>query len=287
MRISFDQLVKRTMNNTPTSGVHTIRVCNLFGLLALFIIIAIFGACNKQTPQPHSIAQQLIAESVLEGYTIAVYSDDSKLSTGYNKLYIRVQKEDEKPLKDKSQLRITPIMDMHEMSHSCPFIEPKFRADLGLFEAAAVFTMPSGSMGDWHLELLIDNKELRLPIQVHPLSEDVKFVSSNMGTDGTRYITALVEPAKPKIGMNDLKILIFAQHSHHHFEAVNDLHIEMTPEMPSMGHGSPNNINPSAIGDGFYAGKVNFTMTGDWKINLRLKREDQLIVENAHLNLWF
>jgi len=42
----------------------------------------------------------------------------------------------------------------------------------------------------------------------------------------------------------------------------------MEPEMPAMGHGSPNNVNPVAIGNGHYKGKVNFTMTGLWQVNL-------------------
>jgi hypothetical protein len=43
--------------------------------------------------------------------------------------------------------------------------------------------------------------------------------------------------------------------------------------MPSMGHGSPNNINPLHIKNGHYKGKVNFTMTGDWRINLVLNKD--------------
>ncbi len=38
--------------------------------------------------------------------------------------------------------------------------------------------------------------------------------------------------------------------------------------MPSMEHGSPNNLNPTDFGNGHYKGKVNFTMTGMWRINI-------------------
>jgi len=43
--------------------------------------------------------------------------------------------------------------------------------------------------------------------------------------------------------------------------------------MPSMGHGSPNNVNPVLTKNGHYKGKVNFTMTGDWRINLELNKD--------------
>ncbi|MNR44863.1 hypothetical protein D3C85_1636520 [compost metagenome] len=49
----------------------------------------------------------------------------------------------------------------------------------------------------------------------------------------------------------------------------------MTPEMPSMGHGSPNNVEPVITKNGIYKGKVNFTMTGDWKINFVLAKGGQ------------
>src|SRR5690606_11373216 len=132
------------MNNTHKSGVHTFPVCNLFVPFVLFLIIATLAACKKQDPIPTPIERQLIAESVLEGYSVRLYSDASKLSTGYNKLYLSVEKKEGESLRDTQHLRVTPIMDMHDMSHSCPFIEPIFREDIGLFEAAAVFTMPSG-----------------------------------------------------------------------------------------------------------------------------------------------
>ena len=57
------------------------------------------------------------------------------------------------------------------------------------------------------------------------------------------------------------------------FPAEDNFSITMTPEMPSMGHGSPNNVNPVLTKNGHYKGKVNFTMTGDWRINLVLNKE--------------
>jgi hypothetical protein len=49
--------------------------------------------------------------------------------------------------------------------------------------------------------------------------------------------------------------------------------------MPSMGHGSSGNVSPVHTADGIYTGKVNFSMTGDWQITLKLKRGDMMIGE--------
>ncbi|MDZ7648356.1 MAG: FixH family protein [Cytophagales bacterium] len=47
--------------------------------------------------------------------------------------------------------------------------------------------------------------------------------------------------------------------------------------MPSMGHGSPNNVNPTHSSKGSYKGKVNFTMTGDWRLNLNISQGEAVL----------
>ena len=71
----------------------------------------------------------------------------------------------------------------------------------------------------------------------------------------------------------DLEIAVFSRESNDSFPPVTDLEIEFEPSMPSMGHGSPDNEHPVHRHGGHYAGKVNFTMTGDWRIHLDLRRE--------------
>lgn len=48
--------------------------------------------------------------------------------------------------------------------------------------------------------------------------------------------------------------------------AINDAAITITPSMPTMGHGSPDNIDPAFTADGLYEGSVNFTMGGVWEV---------------------
>jgi hypothetical protein len=54
--------------------------------------------------------------------------------------------------------------------------------------------------------------------------------------------------------------------------------IEMIPDMPSMGHGSPNNENPVHTAIGHYKGKINFTMTGEWRITCNVKRANATLL---------
>ena len=79
---------------------------------------------------------------------------------------------------------------------------------------------------------------------------------------------SLIEPSTFKVGINDMEIAIYKRASMMSFPADSSLAVILTPEMPTMGHGSPNNINPVHTGNGHYKGKVNFTMTGMWYLNL-------------------
>ncbi len=54
-----------------------------------------------------------------------------------------------------------------------------------------------------------------------------------------------------------------------------------------MGHGSPNNVNPVSTGKGHYKGKVNFTMTGEWKINVIVKKDGNIISKDLYFNTTF
>lgn len=60
------------------------------------------------------------------------------------------------------------------------------------------------------------------------------------------------------------------------FPLVQNYRIEVDPRMPGMGnHTSPNNVDLGYDATtGIYKGKLNFTMTGYWKINLKLENQN-------------
>ena len=132
--------------------------------------------------------------------------------------------------------------------------------------------MPSGS-GSWTLQIKVLNnttdKEglIMIPLTITEpvLSKQKSFTAQH---NGSKYFISLIEPSTPKIGINDFEIAIYKKTSMMSWPADSSLSVTITPEMPSMGHGSPNNINPVHVGKGHYKGKVNFTMTGLWRINL-------------------
>ena len=106
--------------------------------------------------------------------------------------------------------------------------------------------------------------------------------------DNAKIFVALTDPREPVVGMNDFGLVIYSKQDMYSFPPVSDLKIEIEPEMPTMGHGSPNNVNPTAEDFGHYMGQVNFTMTGYWKVNLTIKdAQDQLMWDQGYFDITF
>ena len=250
-------------------------------LTYLYIILSLLSlsACKKN-PIEQPAQKHLIAELPFVDHRLRLYSDQEILHVGYNRLYFEVSGK-------SNDLQFHPVMDMHTLTHSCPSIQPAFDATSQLYEGAAVFTMPSGEMGSWTLQIHFNGEEKSIPVQIQPAKEQTRLVSTHQAQNGKRYVLALVDPMQPKIGLNDLSILIYEQKSMHEFVPVEDLVIQFEPIMPSMGHGSPNNTAPSHLRAGLYKGKVNFTMSGDWRLQLQLFEAGEKIVAGAYFDLWF
>lgn len=244
-------------------------------------------ACKKESATPIGSDLVKLKEAVISGSRkVVLFADRAQLTVGYNPIYIRV--EDASGATDKqASIEITPVMDMHTMQHSSPVEQPAYVASLDVHAGVVVFTMPSGDMGAWKLTVDVDGERVDMDVTIAEAPTGTKTVHTLVGKNGTSYTIALVQPQEPAVGMNDLEILVSSREDMFHFPPVSGLVVTFNPEMPSMGHGSPNNIDPTSMGNGRYRGKVNFTMTGDWRLHFSLARDGEVIVEDAYLDVLF
>lgn len=257
---------------------------NRFFSCALLCAIA-FTACKKDDAKPADIINKnKIAEIINNDITTTLWSDDKTLRNGYNRLYVSLKDGQDNEIKNVA-VNYIPVMDMISMKHSCPAEQPLYNNELKLYEGAVVFTMPTSEMGTWELGVSVNGVAVSFPLTIDEAPQ--KRSGVYVGTDEHKYVLALVPPVKWQVGLNDLDILISRQATMMDFPAAEGLTVEFTPEMPSMGHGSPNNIDPVSTGNGHYKGKVNYTMTGDWRLHFRLKKNDVVIVEDAYVDVLF
>jgi hypothetical protein len=240
--------------------------------LGLFIF-----SCTKDDTQEQDPTIGLT--KLTEGYAVGaatkieVYLKDAVLASGYNKFYLALYDSVSGNRINQSNISLTPMMDMGTMKHSAPYENPASKNAVNhLYPCSVVFIM-SSTGGNWTVKFNIDNLEnnkkgdLTIPVTViEPAQSRMKsFTGLN---DGNIYFVALIEPSSPKIGINNMEIAIYKKATMMSFPADSSLSVVLTPEMPTMGHGSPNNVNPAHNRLGHYSGKVNFTMTGLWRLNL-------------------
>lgn len=216
----------------------------------------------------------ILGEMDVDGYQLQVVSH-GPLHAGYNAVMAHLTNPTGQPVSGAT-ITYKPLMAMKDgMNHAAPVEQPVEEAP-GMYRGAVGFSMPDGpDLGDWTLAVSFNDPannasgEGNFVIDVAPS----KLISSFEASDGSKVFVMVVEPSEPVVGKQPFEVFVAQKKGMMDWPALDGLTLEITPEMPTMGHGSPGNENPVATGDGHYAGLVNFTMAGPWKITVALSSE--------------
>lgn len=249
-------------------------------LLSSFLLLMV-AACDTTSSEEGNGDPELypLGEFVQDSYTVTAWST-RPLSVGFHEIYLEVM-ENGIPV-EGVHVHFNTMMHMEGHSHSSPYGEPDEQRDevYNLYEAWAIFTMA----GEWELEITVHSEEVSeteisgsIPVEVDH-TDRVKLFE---GENGSHYILTWIEPKEPEVGMNDLLISLHRSVSHSEYPAVLNAQIGFEPWMPAPGmdHGSSNNVDPEHQGNGFYQGKVNFNMTGDWELRFDISQGGEKIGE--------
>lgn len=223
-------------------------------------------ACTSQNPTQPSIPQPagytLVGSGSNGNAAVAVYAN-ATLAAGYNAVYVQATVNGS-PINGFVTLATT--MNMNTMSHSCPIIQPTHIPDSsGLYHGAIVFTM-AGTADEWKVTVNVHTNDgnitvIDVPVNV-AASSNVKVVKAG----NVKTIIAML-PAEWKVGKNDIEFAIF-RGTDPQYPVLDQGTITMVPTMPSMGHGSYGNIHPTQQANLLYKGVVNYSMSGDWQIDV-------------------
>lgn len=254
---------------------------------------------NNETPtspaDPLMENFQLIGTATIDGHeTVADVYAKEDLYAGYNTIAVRPRKGVDGEVITEAAIQFKPMMNMASgMQHSAPYENPVYNEELNAFVGSVTFIMPTTQMGDWKFSVEVDepgdhDHTVSMPITVVPKEEARVFSFVSNTPDSTIYYVALMEPMAPEVGLNDYQLAIYKRKTMMEHPFVGDLEVEIEPEMPTMGHGSPNNENPHHHEKGHYHGKVNFTMTGYWKVNMTFKNASgEMVKDNAFFDITF
>jgi len=224
-----------------------------------------------------------------QSFEVELFAMDT-LFEGYNELFLRVKELESGNYLDEASLKLKPMMDMITMKHSAPCEDPMGVVnETGYHECAVVFIMPSTPDMAWTVDVTVEATGIEsaasLDIPVVLSLEEARKINVISKIDEVKYFVSLVAPMDPEVGINDCEFTVHYKESMMSFPPAEDLTVEIEPEMPSMDHGSPNNVDPVHTSLGHYTGKLNFTMTGWWRIHITLKKNGEIISDEAYMDI--
>ena len=270
--------------------------------LVLAITSILFFSCSSDEtvmPLDESTSLLKIQEFSNERHTIEIYASTQTLLQGYNDIALRIRDKTTNQYKTASDIQWIPMMQMHSMQHSCPKSElALLDGQQTIYGGYIVFQMPQNDTEFWKLTVnyTIDGNTYSANGQLNVTASNKRTVNTFTGADGNSYIVALVQPNDPKVALNDMTVGVYKMQDMMSFPAVDLFTIKIDPRMPSMGnHGSPNNTDlTQTTSGGLYHGKLSFTMSGLWKINMQLVdasgtvvKGEPITTENPSSSLFF
>ena len=264
----------------------------LKNIVTVLLIAFTFVSCSTDNSEPIVISEldglTKIQELTNDTHTIELYSASGTLQQGYNAISLRIKNKATKEYETNATVNWAPIMKMSTMSHACPYSEiKKTSGKQTLYNGYIVFQMAENTMEHWFLTVnySINGVAESVSGQIAVPASTKQRVTTFTGTDGTKYLLALIDPTNPKVATNEMTVGVYKMSSMMLFPVVDGFKVKIDPRMPSMGnHGSPNNVDltQSSI-DKLYHGKLSLTMTGYWKINLQLLNDKNEVLKGESI----
>jgi hypothetical protein len=235
-------------------------------------------------------------------YKISIDALNGTFYKGYNELHLKIINTQTNQNVTASDVTFLPIISNADGSKiSCPHQSNLEYDTVNKYYAGySVFTNETATANSWKLYVSFTEankkQELDTPISVEKQSNMNLNMTAFTGNDGEQYYIALLSPQKPTVAENKLVAGIykynkptttagtFPDASQFSYSEVSGYTLKLDPRMPepSMGnHSSPNNVDLTQQNDGLYHGIVNYTMTGNWTLNLILMNQNGLILKGT------
>lgn len=238
----------------------------------------LFTACNRDNAiqPPLTTHFQKIGESEVGGTSLELFAL-TDLHTGFNKIFLRLTNNSTNKTVTEAHLTVMASSTVNSTSVIAP-VEPVASVipHNDFFECAVVFQNPSvGQNKDWNIEIDLHNQdsgeETHIVVPVHV--EEAHCCASFIGSDNQEYVLSMSDMKSFVVGLNSIDVTLHRLDSSGlFFQTVEDAEIHVVPDMPDMGHSSPGNIDPTLATRGHYTGKLNFTMSGAWRITTSVSR---------------
>jgi len=259
-------------------------------------------AAEIGTEVPDNYEFKEVTSVTAGNYKITIDALNGTLYKGYNEVHLKITNKQNSQEITNSLVTFLPILNNADGSKSsCPHdYDVSYDAANKYYSGYSVFTGETSTTASWklYISFTADNQkyEISKDISVEKQSNKNLNMTAFTGKDNEQYIIALVAPLKPTVSENALVAGIykynkpttaagtFPDPTQFSYSEVTGYTLKLDPRMPesSMGnHSSPNNKDLIQQNDGLYHGVVNYTMTGNWTLNLIMMNQNGLIIKGT------
>jgi len=269
------------------------------------LLVLIFSSCTIDKTDYEGEIDTTVPEyfdfkeavSAINGpYKVSVEALNGTFYKGYNEIHLKITDiHTGKDVNGGTAAFLPVATDGEGKVRSCPYqFDPQYREQKGYYSGYVVFTSESREEA-WrvHIRFTAEGQEykLELPVSVQEQTNKNLSMVQFKGNDEKQYVMALIAPQKPRVSENNLVAGVYQYNESYDPEEASPAYseakgyiVQLDPRMPepSMGnHSSPNNKDLVQREDGFYQGVVNYTMTGNWTLNLILLNPEGKIIKGT------
>jgi len=240
----------------------------------LAFCLVILAGCYKDPPNTPSLfpGKTLIATWPVRGAAVSIEIwNDGPLKDGYAPLYMVLRDSlHVDQLVPDAHIMMMPMVDgLGSGVADAPYEEPEGSDVEGRFQGAVLFPFA----GPWILHTTVHNHlnnqeaEVMIPVTVNLATPTERYQFSDPDDSATSTLIAWAPTTiADHVGYNDMELVIFTHQANGRWTPDSSHTFTIKTEMPSMGHGSDGNVEPTHRAKGHYFGKVNFTMAGEWTV---------------------
>lgn len=256
--------------------------------IVFIVFIVLFSvSCSEDSddaPYVNELENLIKAHEIDNGtHTIALYTETGEIRTGYNAISLTIKNAETDSYIEDASVSWSPVMQMETMNHSCPnSAVTKAVNKTMVYEGFIIPQMTNTDGSGWSITInySTNGNQFTATDNITVLQSEQKNVAVFTGSDEVKYVLALIEPTEPTIGTNNLVVGLYKMESMMAFPKIENFTIEVDPRMPDMGnHSSPNNTDlVYNSSDELYHSQLSLTMTGYWKLNLKvLNTENEIL----------
>jgi len=268
-------------------------------LIFLLFIVTTFHSCKSSINEP--VINPLDGLTKLkEGYALGASArvelwGKKNFFVGYNHLIVVVY--DSLNLQQKitgAHVNFIPVVTAGSGTttpeQASPVEDPDETAINGVFPGAIAFIKASDINDSWKLGIHVHNHkydkegELIFDIKVDDLTPSPVNTFTSITADSSKFVLTMLNPTT-KGSIYNLEFLLNKNMSLLEWTTDDSYTVEFDPEMVDMFYAAHTSLPAKNTGNGHYTGTFDFSMEGEWKVNVIVKKNNVPVSQNLFFTL--